>query len=199
LAGIATTRRLLAAAASLTLALLVAALAPVVAAARGVAARRPPPPCPGADLRPEPANLAAAGAAAVCLLNRVRASFGERPLHANRYLQLVAGRQVRQMVGWNYFADQPPAGASAARLIASSRYGARAARLATGQNIGWGTGPYATPASMVAAWMASPPHRMLILTPAFSAVGVGVSPRLPAVLGQAEAGALYAVEFAARR
>lgn len=197
--AIATTaRRLLAAATSLALALFVALLAPLLAAARAVAARRPEPPCPGADLRPDHADLALAGAATVCLLNQERRSRHERGLRSNRYLQRVASGEVRQMVGWNYFGDQPPAGKSPARVIAASGYGARAARLATGQNIGWGTGRYATPASIVAAWMASPPHRRLILTPAFSDVGVGVSPQLPAVLGRSQPGDLYAVEFGAR-
>jgi uncharacterized protein YkwD len=190
---------LLAAASLVALALLVGLLTPLLAAARAVATRRAHPPCPGADLLPDPANLAAAGAATACLLNHVRASNHERALRANRYLQGVAFGEVRQMVGWDYFADSPPAGKSPERVIAASRYGARAARLATGQNIGWGTGRYATPASMVAAWMASPPHRALILTPGFSDVGVGISPTLPAVLGQRGSGGLYAVEFATRR
>jgi uncharacterized protein YkwD len=200
LSGTATTaRRLLATATSVALALLVSLSAPLLAAARAVATRRAAPPCPGADLLPDPANLAAASAATECLLNRVRASRHERGLRANRYLQGVAFGKVRQMVGWDYFADQPPAGNSAARLIAASRYGAHAARLSTGQNIGWGTGADSTPASMVAAWMASPPHRMLILAPGFSDVGVGVSQTLPAVLEQSRRGGLYAVEFGARR
>jgi uncharacterized protein YkwD len=192
------TWRALAAATSVALALLVGLLAPVLAAARAVATRRAQPACPGADLLPDPANVAAASAATECLLNRVRASNREHALRANRYLQGVAFAEVRQMVGWDYFADVPPAGESSARLIATSRYGARATRLATGQNIGWGTGHYATPASVVAAWMASPPHRALILTPGFSDVGVGVSPTLPAVLPQRGSGGLYAVEFGAR-
>ena len=193
------TRRLLAAATSIALALLVGLLAPLLAAARAVATRRAAPACPGADLLPQAANLAAAGAAVECLLNRVRASQHEHPLRANRYLQRVAAREVRQMVGWNYFADAPPAGNSPARLIAASRYGARAARLSTGQNIGWGTGQFASPARMLSAWMASAPHRALILTGGFSDVGVGVSATLPAVLTHGEPGGLYAVEFAARR
>jgi uncharacterized protein YkwD len=164
-----------------------------------VAARWPSAPCPGADLQPGPSNLAAVGAATVCLLNQLRRSYRERALRANHYLARVAGGQVRDMVHWDYFSDQPPVGRSAGRLIASSRYGARAARLATGQNIGWGTGGDATPASMVAAWMASPPHRALILAPGFREVGVGVSPTLPAVLGRDAPGGLYAVEFAGRR
>jgi uncharacterized protein YkwD len=91
-----------------------------------------------------------------------------------------------------------PSGTTPGALIASSPYGAHAVDLSAGQNIGWGTGGDATPASMVAAWMASPPHRALILARAFRDVGVGVSTRIPGVLGHGPWGAVYAVEFAAR-
>jgi len=178
--------------------LFVGVLAPIVAAARAAAARRPAPPCPGADLRPGPADAAAVDAATVCLINQARTARHLHAVRANRYLQRVASGQVRQMVRWNYFADAPPSGRSAARLIASSRYAAHSAGLSTGQNIGWGTGANATPASLVRAWMASPPHRALILAGAFQDVGVAISTRLPTMLDRGAGGALYAVEFAAR-
>lgn len=142
--------------------------------------------------------MAAVSAATLCLINQLRSSYHLRALRANRYLQRVASGQVGHMVRWNYFADLPPFGRSAGQQIAASRYAARAARLATGQNIGWGTGEDATPASMVSGWMASPPHRALILARAFRQAGVGISTSLPAVLGRSGPGALYAVEFADR-
>jgi uncharacterized protein YkwD len=193
-----TTRRRLGALISAALALLLAVLAPVVAAARAVVARLPAPPCPGADLRPGPTNAAAVGVATLCLINQLRNSHHLRVLRSNRSLQRIATRQVREMVQWNYFSDWPPAGRGAGTLIPSSRYAAHAARLSTGQNIGWGTGDEATPASMVSAWMASPPHRALMLAGDFHDIGVGISPSLPAVLERGPQGGLYAVEFAAR-
>jgi uncharacterized protein YkwD len=192
-----TTRRRLGALISAVLPLLVGVLAPVVAAARARVTRRPPPPCPGVDLRPAPANAAAVRVATVCLINQLRRSYRLPALRADRYLQRVATGQVGQMVRWNYFADLPPNGRPSGAQIASSRYAAHAARVSTGQNIGWGTGNDATPTSMVAAWMASPPHRALMLARSFRDVGVGISLSLPAVLEQPERGALYAVEFAA--
>jgi uncharacterized protein YkwD len=177
---------------------LLGVLAPVVAAARAAVAHWPSPPCPGADLRPSPENTAAVAAATECLLNEQRHSYRLRALYGNRYLQRVATGQVRQMVRWNYFADVPPAGPPAGAQIASSRYARHAARLATGQNIGWGTGADSTPAKMVSAWMNSPPHRALILGGAFQNIGVAISTRLPAILHHGPHGALYAVEFAAR-
>ena len=130
-------------------------------------------------------------------MNRLRHSHRLPALRANRYLQRVATGQVGQMVRWNYFADLPPNGRPSGAQIASRHYAAHAARLSTGQNIGWGTGHNATATSMVAAWMASPPHRALMLARSFRDVGVGVSVSLPAELEQDQQGALYAVEFAA--
>jgi uncharacterized protein YkwD len=193
-----TVRRKLAALLSAVLPLLLGGLAPVLAAARAVVSRRPPPPCPGADLRPGPENAAAAGAATVCLINQQRGAHHLRPLRANHYLQGVAAGQVRQMVHRNYFSDVRPSGQTPAALIASSRYAVHTFSLSTGQDIGWGTGPYQTPASMVSGWMASPPHRAIILAGAFRDIGVGISTSLPAILDQGRFGSVYAVEFAAR-
>ena len=193
-----TTRRRIGALISAALPVLLGVCAPVVAVARAAVARKASPPCPGADLRPANANAAAIGAATVCLINQLRGRHHLRVLGANGYLQRVATGQLRQMVRWNYFADVRPSGQTPAALIASTGYAAHAASLATGENIGWGTTAEATPASMVAGWMASPPHRAVILARAFHDIGVGVWPRLPGSLGRGPLGAVYAVEFGAR-
>ena len=102
------------------------------------------------------------------------------------------------MVRHNYFGDDSPSGKSAGTLIEALPYGARAPRLATAQNLGWGTRSAATPAEIVAAWMRSPPHRAVILGGQFRDAGVGVSPAVPHILGHGTRGATYAVEFAVR-
>jgi uncharacterized protein YkwD len=180
------------------LGLLVAVFAPLAAVARALSAHLPREPCRGADLHPTPGDIAEVQAATMCLINQTRLENGRRALRGNRSLQRVGRAQVAGMLHWNYFADVRPSGQTARGLIDSTRYGAHAARLRIGQNIGWGTGPEASPRGMVAAWMRSPPHRALLLGGAFSDMGVGVAPALPAAL-HAGGGALYAVEFAARR
>jgi len=162
------------------------------------ASKRASAPCPGANLRPSAADSAAVDAATACLINSARVAYRLRPLHVNRYLEGVATGQVGGMVRWNYFADVRPSGQTPGKLIASTRYAVRAASLSTGQNIGWATGAYSTPANMVATWMDSPPHRAVILTGDFHDIGVGVAPTLPSVLQQGRLGAIYAVEFGAR-
>lgn len=154
--------------------------------------------CGGADLVPAPGNAAAVQAATLCLIDMVRAQHRLQPLRANAMLRAVAHSQVQSMVRWNYFADVRPSGQTPFSLIAASRYRAHAASISTGQDIAWGTGSHATPASIVAAWMASPPHRTIILTGSYRDAGVSVMPSLPSVVGHGHGGAIYAIEFAAR-
>jgi uncharacterized protein YkwD len=166
------------------------ASAPVKAKAR--------PSCAYANLRPTAADTALIDGATLCLIDQVRAAYRLRPLHANRELQAVAGKQVTDMVRDDYFGDDSPSGQTPGRLIAALPYGAHASSLATAQNLGWGTRSAATPAGIVTAWMRSTPHRKVILTSAFRDVGIGVSPAVPSILGHGARGATYAVEFAVR-
>jgi uncharacterized protein YkwD len=156
-------------------------------------------PCQGANLSPSAANAASVAAATLCLIDQVRAGYHMRQLRSNNDLRTLAASQVSDMVSWNYFADDRPGGLTPFSLVVGTRYSAHTRAISVGQNIGWGTGEYATPARMVAGWMASPPHRQVILTAVFQDAGVGVTPAVPHVLGRGLSGATYAIEFAARR
>jgi uncharacterized protein YkwD len=162
-----------------------------------VAARRSQS-CQGANLSPTAANAATVAAATLCLIDQVRAGYQLGQLRSNNELRTLASSQVDDMVSSNYFADDRPGGLTPFSLVVGTRYSAHARAISVGQNIGWGTGQYATPTSMVAGWMASPPHRKLILTAVFQDAGVGVTPAVPRVLGGGLAGATYAIEFARR-
>jgi len=165
------------------------------APAPAVAAR----PCPNANLRPSGADAGRVDAATLCLIDRLRGAYHLHRLRSNRELKRLADSQVWDMVSWNYFADDRPPGLTPMRLLAGTHYPARAKSVSLGQNIGWGTGGYATAASMVAAWMASRPHREIILTGEYREAGVGVVPAVPPLLRPELRGATYAIEFAARR
>jgi uncharacterized protein YkwD len=155
--------------------------------------------CAGADLHPSAANAGAVDAATLCLIDAIRASHRLRPLRTNRSLGGVASSQASTMVDSDYFADDRPSGQTPMALIGVSAYSAHAEAIAVGQNIAWGTGSHATPRHIVAEWMASPPHRAVILTRQYRDVGIGMTPALPSVLGAGRRGATYAVEFADRR
>jgi len=169
-----------------------AAPAAAAAAPRGSAA------CPGANLQPTAADLQAIDAATLCLVDRMRATAHVRAVRVNRELGRLAADQVGLMVRMNYFADVRPSGQTPLSLVVESRYPSKAARVSVGQNIAWATGRYATPAMVVSAWMASPPHREIMLDGEYRDAGVAVTPAIPPMIGQGDGGATYAILFGVR-
>ncbi len=171
------------------------AFAPVAAAP---VARTPPAPCANTGLAPTGADLAQIETATFCLVQRMRLAARLHLLRLNRPLQGVAAGQAHDMVAGDYFGDDGIAGETPIQRILASPYPNGATRVHSAQNIGWATGPLATPAAMVAAWMASPPHRAIILTPGFRDIGVGVTPAAPSSLAQGLEGATYTLELGQR-
>ena len=154
--------------------------------------------CRGAHLRPSAHNVRAVDAATLCLINRLRREHGLRALRANRALRRVAASEVTSMVRGDYFADGRPSGRTPMSLVALTRYRPHTARIAVGENIAWGTGSDTTPARIVAAWLASPPHREVMLSAEYSDAGVSATPTVPALLHPHGRGATYVVELGAR-
>jgi uncharacterized protein YkwD len=154
--------------------------------------------CSNVNLRVNAKDEAVVEGATLCLVDRVRQAYGLAPLRSDRALGSVARKVVSGMLYGNYFADVGPSGSTALSLVSASGYTAGAPHVTVGQNLAWGTGRYTTPARIVAAWMASPPHRANILDSAFHDAGVGVTPTLPSVLHAGRRGATYVFEFAAR-
>jgi uncharacterized protein YkwD len=101
-----------------------------------------------------------------CELNAQRRAAGLPPLHAVRSLTLVAQLHTGAMVARHALAH----GNVGRRLRA---YTAGHASM-VGENIGTLGSSRSTVSQMVAAWMASPPHRANILQARFRDVGVGV-------------------------
>jgi uncharacterized protein YkwD len=147
---------------------------------------------------PTAGDGAAVDYATLCLVNAVRAAHHLHALRANAQLAQVATSQVATMIRWDYFADVRPTGQTPLSLVGVTRYPAHAAGFAVGQNIAWGTASFASPEHIVAEWMASPPHRAIILTAAYRDAGVAVTPALPGVLRARQGGATYAMEFGVR-
>jgi uncharacterized protein YkwD len=172
---------------------------PVMIAAPSPAAAAVPPHCLYAGELPNPSDLSTVDAATLCLVNAIRIGHHLRPLRPNSALARVAASQANGMVRQNYFADVGPTGTTPQALIAASRYPNPTGGFTIGQNLAWGSGDMSSPSAIVAAWMASPPHRSIILTSGFRDAGVGAIPMLPAVVGQPLAGATYAMEFGVRR
>ena len=164
-----------------------------------------PPPLPATQGVPACANAAIAvtarttarvDAAILCLLNAQRAAHGLPALSANRSLQRAASRFAHAMVRHRFFSHVSPGGSTPTSRVARTSYLRGASTWALGEDIAWGSGTDATPAAIVAAWMASAPHRRNILDPGFRDVGIGVRRGAPA--RGVRGGATYVADFGAR-
>jgi uncharacterized protein YkwD len=176
-------------AAALASAALIGFAAPAAASANGG--------CAGANVRPSATNLNLMRTATLCLIDRARSSAGARAVRANVALRAVAGHQVADMIRYDYFSDMSPTGQSPAALTSAAHY-APPARALTAEDIGWGTGYYATPARIVSAWLHSAPHRAIMLDSSFRDIGVGVIAAAPRSLSAGQGGATYAIELGTR-
>ena len=132
-------------------------------------------------------------AALRCLVNVTRARHGLPPLRSDARLNAAADAHSADMVSRGYFAHNTPDGASISDRARQAGYVAGSGDWALGEDIGWGTGPESTPASIFVAFMISPPHRRIILDGEFREIGVGVAPGVPGA-GQG-AGATFTLDF----
>ena len=180
-----------------------AACAVPTASAYGPRARaldRSAPRCAGANLRPNAFDLARIRAATLCLVNRERVRHGERPLRPNRLLRRAAQAHSESMARFGYFSHVGPRGGTPlARMRAAGYVSSARARYVVGENIAWGTLRLSTPRAIVAAWMASPPHRANILEALYRETAIGVSPHLLSSFSDGQAGAVYTEDFGAIR
>jgi uncharacterized protein YkwD len=152
--------------------------------------------CPGADLRPTPENIEVVRAATLCLVDQERTAHGEAALAPNAHLQQSAQAHTESMVSGDYFEHDGPSGDTPlSRMTASGYIYSSQVGYEIGENIGWGTLGLSTPRAIVAAWMASPGHRANILDAHFRDTAIGVSPHVPASLGQGQPGGIYTQDF----
>lgn len=152
--------------------------------------------CEGATLIPTEANLAQVTAATFCLINRERGAHGEQPLRADEDLMRAALGHSESMATAGYFEHDGPGGQTPLGRVQTSGYlHGDEGGYEIGENIAWGSLGEATPASIVAAWMASPGHRANILNARFRDSGIGVAAQLPAAFADGEAGAIYTQDF----
>jgi uncharacterized protein YkwD len=151
--------------------------------------------CPGAGARPTAANAGRVGHATLCLLNRQRAAHGLPRLREQRSLAHAARSYAYQMVRQHFFDHVSPGGSTMAQRVKRTHYLRGVRGWTLGENLAWGAGPNATPASIVRAWMRSPGHRRNILDGTFREVGIGIAPGAPTGAGT---GATYVNEFGRR-
>jgi uncharacterized protein YkwD len=114
--------------------------------------------CRGSRGRVGSTSTATLHRALLCLVNRQRARAGRRALRVNSRLALAARRHAADMARRGYFDHMSPAGRSP-----MTRARAVGWRGSIGEVLASSCGSLSTPAATVAAWLASPPHRAVLL------------------------------------
>jgi uncharacterized protein YkwD len=154
--------------------------------------------CAGANANAG-ANPRHASAATLCLLNKQRKAHGLRPFRVHGALRKAATGHSRDMARRNFFSHTAPGNVTFADRIKRARYRPRGG-WSIGENIAWGSGHLATPASIVRAWMNSPGHRANILDRGFRTIGIGVARGVPYAASAAvdRTGALYTTDFGSK-
>jgi uncharacterized protein YkwD len=99
-------------------------------------------------------------------VNHTRAARGLRALRIDSRLVRAARSHSAAMLRGNYFSH----GDFHGRMVAYHVHGP-----AAGENLAWGTGAYATPAKVIAEWLASPEHRANLLRPGWTRIGIGLA------------------------
>jgi uncharacterized protein YkwD len=127
--------------------------------------------CAGDQARPESVSHRAYARAVECLVNAQRAGAGLGALAHDRRLAKAARRFSTSMVRERFFDHVSPEGSTLSTRARAAGYSGGA----LGETIGWGEGELATPAAIVQAWMASPPHHAILMSRAFRRIGLGVA------------------------
>ena len=162
------------------------------AAARGSSSA-----CRNADVAGSSLKARRAAKAVRCLINAERARRGMKALDAQGELKLAAKRHTARMVDDGCFSHDCPGEPDLVSRVTSTGYLPCTCNWSVAENIAWGQGDNGSPAAIVAAWMASPPHRATILTPSLKEVDVGVRRGKPG--GPKVAAATYTADFGYRR
>jgi uncharacterized protein YkwD len=121
-----------------------------------------------------PASAATAPPPRTALLyriNQVRADHNLAPVYPSSSLQLAAMHHSDDMMMRDYFSHTSPKGSTLYSRIVNTGF-VRGYSWLGGETLAWGTGSLASPISTVKAWLASPEHRAIMLSPQYRWVGI---------------------------
>jgi uncharacterized protein YkwD len=135
--------------------------------------------CAAASQRAGTAPAASVEAAVACLVNAERVARGLVAVEPASALELSARRHAADMVARRYFAHVSPSRGTVDKRARRAGY-LTGPCWVLGEDLGWAPPAVATAEAVVAAWMASPKHRAVILDPSFRDIGIGLVQRAPA-------------------
>lgn len=148
--------------------------------------------CPDPELAPAPDTIRRIGTATLCLMNAERRKHGVPPLATDAILARASRVHSTDMVKRSYFAHDSPEGRTVVDRLRAARYIPKGRGWTVGENLAWGSGPLGSPRAIVQAWINSPGHRKNLLSPRYSAVGLGIVHGSPQDPGS---GATFTTDF----
>jgi uncharacterized protein YkwD len=135
-------------------------------------------------------------AALLCVIDAERTARGLPAVRQNGQLARAAQGHAANMVAKRFFAHVAPDGATLADRVAATGYIRHRTNWALGEAIAWAEQPLDTAATLVQAWLASPPHRAILLDRRYREVGIGVAVGLTD--GSGRAGTTAVLDFGFR-
>jgi uncharacterized protein YkwD len=151
--------------------------------------------CAHASASPSQLTKPAASHALRCLINDVRRAHHLRPVRAERHLRSAAREHADDMATRDYFGHVSPGGSTMQTRVRGAGYLRRVREWWLGEALAWGDGGAGAPRAILRGLLNSPPHRAILLDPAFRDLGIGVAHGAPAP-GASGTGALtIALDF----
>jgi uncharacterized protein YkwD len=135
-------------------------------------------------------------AALVCAVDAERTQRGLPAVQESQQLSRAAQGHAMDMVTRRFFAHVSPGGSTLGDRVGATGYMRGRRDWELGEAIAWAQQPLDTAASLVRAWLASPPHRAILLDRGFREVGIGVAPGLTD--GSGRPGATAVLDFGFR-
>jgi len=159
-----------------------------------VQAAHPAVPCVLTSTIPSADTVTAARAVVLCLVNAARVAAGAGAVSENPSLDRAAQGYASDMAAREFFGHVSPEGTQLADRIRTAGYLNHVSNFGLGEDLGWGSRADATPAALIAAQLADPPHRTVLVDRSVREVGIGVSLGAP-VAGAPEPAATIALDF----
>jgi uncharacterized protein YkwD len=147
------------------------ALAPATPTARAAS-------CSGTDVPVAGTTIAAGRAALACLIDQSRAEHGLPPLRYDDRLARAARAHTDDMVRRRYFAHVTPSGTGVTTRLRAAGFPMNGAWWA-GEVLVAASGSLSTPQALMTAWLNSPPHRAILLSPRAARIGIGIARDMP--------------------
>lgn len=124
-------------------------------------------------------DTATARAAVLCAVNAERGARGLVAYTDSNALDQAAQGYASSMVSGAFFDHVSPAGSTVVDRARAAGWLPSTGSYGLGEAIAWAGAPLDSASGVVAMWMASPPHRAILLDPSYREAGLGVALGVP--------------------